>query len=975
MNPVIPRPQMRPGALAGLIIATALALWLTAPADAQDAAAGLSAVYSPGTRTLTVTGDAANNTIAIDRDATGTLLVNNGAIPIQGGPATVTNTLLVEVNGRGGDDQITVFQASGLALRARLIGGAGNDTLRGSANADELDGGAGNDSLLGGLGDDTLLGGDGADSLTGNDGNDVLRGGAGADQFVWNPGDDDDIVEGEGGADTLRFNGANVGEAIDISANGGRVRFFRNIANVVMDLDGVETVAFEALGGADTITVNSLAGTDVTRVAVNLVGSLGGTTGDAQADTVIVNGTTGNDRIAFEGSAAAGVTVSGLAARVTVTGSEAASDRVVVNALAGADTFDGSGVPGGLIGVTVDGGADEDTVEVNGGTSGESFTVTANGALVRFDRLQPGPFAFDIAAEQLIVKGNGGDDSFAATGNLAALIKITMDGGTGNDTILGSNGADMLIGGPGNDTVDGQQGNDTASLGGGDDVFAWDPGDGSDVVEGQGGNDTLRFNGSNGAEQMAVSANGTRVHLTRDLGNIDMDLDGVEQVEVNALGSADAITVNDLAGTAAKVVTVDLAGQLGGSTGDAQADTVTVNGTAGNDAFTFGGSATAGVTVSGLAAKVTITGGETANDRLVVNGLAGTDAFEGAGVPGGVLGVIMDGGADEDTVQVNGGNGAETFTVTANGTLARFDRLDPNPFAFDIAAENLIVKGNGGDDSFFATGNLAALTHITMDGGPGNDTINGSNGADMLIGGPGNDVVDGQQGADTALLGDGADTFQWDPGDGNDTVEGQGGADTLRFNASNAGEQMDVSANGARARVTRNIGTVVMDLDGVETLAFTMLGSADVVTVNNLAGTAVTSVDVNVAGVFGGTAGDGQPDTVIVYGTDGDDAITVAPSAAGVTVSGLAATVTVVNSEAAHDRLAIYPLGGADTVDASGLPAGVIHLTVDGWDGNDTLTGSAGDDTLLGGEGDDTLTGGPGDDLLDGGPGDNVVTQ
>ena len=82
----------------------------------------------------------------------------------------------------------------------------------------------------------------------------------------------------------------------------------------------------------------------------------------------------------------------------------------------------------------------------------------------------------------------------------------------------------------------------------------------------------------------------------------------------------------------------------------------------------------------------------------------------------------------------------------------------------------------GGDDTFSATGNLAALMKITVDGGAGNDTIVGGNGSDMLIGGDGNDFIDGQQGNDIAFLGGGNDVFQWDPGDGSDIVEGQDGA-------------------------------------------------------------------------------------------------------------------------------------------------------------------------------------------------------
>ena len=76
--------------------------------------------------------------------------------------------------------------------------------------------------------------------------------GAGDDVFVWNPGDDNDTLEGQAGMDTLKFNGANIAEKINISANGGRVLFSRDIANVTMDLNDVESIDFNALGGADT---------------------------------------------------------------------------------------------------------------------------------------------------------------------------------------------------------------------------------------------------------------------------------------------------------------------------------------------------------------------------------------------------------------------------------------------------------------------------------------------------------------------------------------------------------------------------------------------------------------------------------------------------------------------------------------------------------------------------------------------------
>jgi hypothetical protein len=60
--------------------------------------------------------------------------------------------------------------------------------------------------------------------------------------FQWDLGAGSDTVERQAGADTMRFNGANIAETFDVSANGGRVRFTRNIDKIVMDLKGVEVI-------------------------------------------------------------------------------------------------------------------------------------------------------------------------------------------------------------------------------------------------------------------------------------------------------------------------------------------------------------------------------------------------------------------------------------------------------------------------------------------------------------------------------------------------------------------------------------------------------------------------------------------------------------------------------------------------------------------------------------------------------------
>ena len=399
----------------------------------------------------------------------------------------------------------------------------------------------------------------------------------------------------------------------------------------------------------------------------------------------------------------------------------------------------------------------------------------------------------------------------------------------------------------------------------------------------------------------------------------------------------------------------------GGSGGDqlfGQAGTDTLLGRGGFDILIGGGG------------NDTLTGGDAddqvfgqgRNDRMIWNPGDDTDLNEG--------------GAGADTVEVNGGGGAEQFTTTANGTRVRFDRVNPAPFAIDIGtSEKLVLNANGGDDSFSATGNLAALIQITVDGGAGGDTILGSNGVDVLLGGDGDDFVDGQQGNDVGFLGAGNDTFQWDPGDGSDTLEGQDGTDTMLFNGSGAAEIFEASANGERVRFTRNVAAIVMDLNDVEAIDLKTLGSTDTTIVNDLSGTDVTEIDVNLAGVLGGTAGDGQADMVVVNGTNGDDVAVVAGDAIGVSVFGLAARINIAHAEAANDGLRVNLLAGDDVMDASGFAAGAIQLSADGGDGDDVLIGGDGNDVLFGGPGDDVLIGGPGIDVIDGGAGDDIEIQ
>ena len=143
------------------------------------------------------------------------------------------------------------------------------------------------------------------------------------------------------------------------------------------------------------VTVNDLSGTDVDQRLTGLAATAGGD--DAAADNVVVNGTNGDGHRERHRQRAERP-VLGLAARVVVSGAVTGSDRVTVNALAGDDVVDASGLAADSALLTADGGDGDD----------------------------------------VLIGGNGGD---------------TLLGGAGDDVLLGGAGNDVLDGGPGDNVV------------------------------------------------------------------------------------------------------------------------------------------------------------------------------------------------------------------------------------------------------------------------------------------------------------------------------------------------------------------------------------------------------------------------------------------------------------------------------------------------------------------------------------------
>jgi hypothetical protein len=240
---------------------------------------------------------------------------------------------------------------------------------------------------------------------------------------------------------------------------------------------------------------------------------------------------------------------------------------------------------------------------------------------------------FDRTFATVVARLGNGDDSFTEAPS-AADLPVFVQGGAGNDTIKGGNANDVLEGGAGNDTITGGTGDDlikagagndvvaggvgrdTALLGGGNDTFTWLPGEGSDIVDGGAGHDVLGFAGAGLPERMSLSAFGTGAVLSRDLGNVRMDLDRVEDVQVQAGGGADAIDVGDLTGTDVRDVDLDLS-SLGQP--DGADDVVTVHGTAGNDNVRVSAHGRT-VDVTGVTPHTHVTGSDPADELHVATG-------------------------------------------------------------------------------------------------------------------------------------------------------------------------------------------------------------------------------------------------------------------------------------------------------------------------------------------------------------------
>jgi Ca2+-binding RTX toxin-like protein len=146
---------------------------------------------------------------------------------------------------------------------------------------------------------------------------------------------------------------------------------------------------------------------------------------------------------------------------------------------------DGSLVPSNAITLTVTADGvflvDGTLLVIDTNPANDVVTITQSGGNINVSVNGGAPFIASAASvDDINVSMGAGHDIVIVGSNIVAPITVTVDGGAGNDLLVGGGGRSVLIGGLGNDILWG---------GAGDDVLLG--GDGNDDLFGSGGNDAL----------------------------------------------------------------------------------------------------------------------------------------------------------------------------------------------------------------------------------------------------------------------------------------------------------------------------------------------------------------------------------------------------------------------------------------------------------------------------------------------------
>ncbi|WP_448660351.1 beta strand repeat-containing protein [Sphingomonas sp. CJ99] len=748
--------------------------------------------------------------------------------------------------------------------RVTLAGNSGPNTviLSGNGGDDELIGGEGIDNLDGGAGVDLIEGRGGNDTLSGGDGNDIARGGAGNDDFFDGLGDD--RMEGGTGDDQFRVKlneGYSVRDVID-GGDGNDLLWIQDAdAGTVFDFGAYQLTSIEGVWGQGRLVISmaqagALRQLDMGSIQFTSAGSFIAAVGRAAGAYVLANGTNSLDL--RESTFNAVIRVDGGSGADTVLGT-GGGDRFAGNGGddvlqglggadelrggAGVDTLDGGDGNDQLIladgeavstGDRFIGGAGTDTILIEGDptrttrglrdlsaavidASVEEIRATGNDA-IRATVAQLAALRLIQAPEVRLATGGaidftgivtGGELTLSDAGNQVVLGAATsfgdsffaVNGGAGNDGVLGTGRGETIRGNGGNDRLEGRGGDDVLIGGAGDDLVLG--GDGNDSIEDGAGID--RYDGGAGDDIFTIGTGtvagdsfigGTGFDSINVLGEGPINLSGLSfSADIERIVGGDLTLTSTQADGFAEISVSTLTLADGGTVifgpNGFLGRQITLS-NSGNSIdlsqVTLAAPTVIGGTGADLIIASAVAGGQLngggGND--VIFGSAGTD-FISAGT--GIDALVGGGGNDfyvvdraDDIIYEGAGGGIDTVRSTASYYLwSQVEYLEllgsGDLFGVGNELDNRLI-GNGGSNLLIA--------------GAGNDEVGGMAGNDQLFGQDGDDILAGGTGIDYLVGGAGADTL--DGGDQADALYGEAGNDILR---GGEGFHTDILVGGA----------------------------------------------------------------------------------------------------------------------------------------------------------------------------------
>ena len=397
------------------------------------------------------------------------------------------------------------------------------------------------------------------------------------------------------------------------------------------------------------------------------------------------------------------------------------------------------GVSGGNVQVTVNGTV---TVAPTKASDVTRLRVQANGNFANVLNLSEVTKPNFPLLKRVSINGGDGNDTIIGSAKNDVIDGGAGDdfikGGSGSDNISGGGGNDKSLGGSGNDTISGGAGNDNCAGQAGDDVLVGDEGD--DKLDGGVGTDTIKAEGFDGYKLIVDQSTGNGTLRPADSISAGIGRDnvyGIEAADLTGNNNANLIKVSGL-----------IRATLNGLGGD---DTLTASGNRSNNAVTVlnGGDGNDYLASAPYGADATIDGG------------AGDDVVRLGGLRRSKVGQFF-GGSGDDTLSAGVAEPTTFLTDTAL-TMEPFGHpivvpvssfevvklFAPNysdGVTIDASAFSGDVELVGGDQR------VGSGDGDTLIGGLGNDTLTGNGGSDSLVGNAGNDVFNGNDGRDIIVL-------------------------------------------------------------------------------------------------------------------------------------------------------------------------------------------------------------------------------